>query len=130
MTNLKLVAKSILSVCLAFACSSGYGKSANDGLYEDTQFGIASYYSDKYQGRRTANGERYDKDALTTVHQHLPFGTRVRVTNLRNDKSVIVKVNDRMDPRNRRLLDLSKRAAKELAFLQAGLARVKIEVIN
>jgi rare lipoprotein A len=129
MTNLKLVAKSILSICLASSCTLSYGRSANDGLYEDTQFGVASYYSDKYQGRRTANGERYDKNGLTTVHQRLPFGTRVRVTNLRNHKSVIVKVNDRMDPRNRRLLDLSKRAAKELAFLQAGLARVKMEVV-
>jgi rare lipoprotein A len=94
------------------------------------QIGLASYYSDKYHGRRTASGDVYDKHKLTAVHKHYPFGTVLRVTNLQNNRSVDVTVNDRAPLRKSRLLDLSKQAAIELGFLSAGLAKVKIEVLQ
>jgi len=96
----------------------------------DTQVGVASYYSDRFHGRRTANGERYDRNDLTAVHSHLPFGSIIRVTNLRNNLSVELRVNDRNHFRNGRLLDVSKRAARELGFIGSGLARVEIEVLR
>ncbi|NOT85457.1 MAG: septal ring lytic transglycosylase RlpA family protein, partial [Methylococcaceae bacterium] len=89
-----------------------------------------TYYSDKYQGRRTASGEVYDKHKLTTVHKDYPFGTILRVTNLENNLSVTVKVNDRAPLHNDHVLDLSKQAAMELDFIHAGWANVKIEVLQ
>lgn len=124
------VGKSFLSVCLASSCTLAHAKAANPKTLSDKQVGIASYYSDKFQGRRTASGERYDKDRLTAVHPRLPFGTIIRVTNLLNDRTVEVKVNDRFGSRRGRMLDLSKRAARELGFLGAGLAQVKLEVVH
>lgn len=92
--------------------------------------GTASFYNDKYHGRTTTSGETYDKNALTAAHNKLPLGTRLRVTNLKNNHSVIVKVNDRMEKSNKRLIDLSKKAAKELGFINAGLTKVKIEILS
>lgn len=133
MTNcMKLVAKSILSVSLLSACSvvSAKGQTHKSSANSQQQIGLASYYSDRYQGRRTASGERYDNTKLTATHNNLPFGTRVRVTNLVNHKSVVVRVTDRARHRNGRLLDLSRQAARELDFVEAGTAKVKLEVVN
>jgi len=133
MTNcMKLVAKSILSVSLLSACSvvSAKGQTHKSSANSHQQIGLASYYSDRYQGRRTASGERYDKTKLTATHSNLPFGTRVRVTNLVNHKSVVVRVTDRARYRNGRLLDLSRQAARELDFVEAGTTQVKLEVLN
>jgi rare lipoprotein A len=94
------------------------------------QVGIATYYSDRYHGKRTASGDIYDKYKLTTVHKDYPFGTILRVTNLQNNRSVNVVVNDRAPLRNNHLLDLSKQAAMELNFIKAGRAKVKIEAIQ
>lgn len=92
--------------------------------------GIASYYGRQFHGRRTASGERYDQGELTAAHRGLPFGTKVRVTNLANDRRVVVRVNDR-GPRTRgRILDLSRRAARELGFVRNGTANVRIEVVG
>jgi rare lipoprotein A len=124
------VGKSILSVCLASSCTFGHAKAAGPKAHLDKQVGIASYYGDQFHGRRTASGERYDKNGLTAVHPRLPFGTIIRVTNLRNDKSVEVKVNDRFGSGRGRMLDLSKRAARELGFIRSGLAKVKLEVVR
>ncbi|BBL72178.1 septal ring lytic transglycosylase RlpA family protein [Methylogaea oryzae] len=128
---MKLVAKSILSVSLLSACSvvSAKGSIQKPQANSHQQIGLASYYSDQYQGRPTASGERYDNAKLTATHSKLPFGTRLRVTNLRNHKSVVVRVNDRARAHNR-LLDLSKQAALELGFVRAGTARVKLEVLG
>ncbi|MEQ1637466.1 MAG: septal ring lytic transglycosylase RlpA family protein [Methylococcales bacterium] len=101
--------------------------SQNDESIQD--FGVATYYSDSYHGKRTASGEIYDKRKLTTVHTTYPFGTVLRVTNLKNNRSVIVKVNDRAPLRNNHKLDLSRRAAVALDFIKAGRANVKIEAI-
>lgn len=96
----------------------------------DTEEGIAAYYSNVFQGRKTASGDRYDKNELTAAHNSFPFGTRLKVTNLDNDKSVIVRINDRGPTTRGRIIDLSRRAAEELGFIRAGLTRVKLEVIE
>ena len=119
----------MLSISLASFCSIGLAKSEKHE-HLDNQTGIASYFNDKYHGQRTASGERYDKNDLTAAHASLPFGTMLHVVNLKNNQSVDVRVNSRAHRSNRRLLDLSKQAARELGFLQAGIAKVKITVLR
>ncbi|MFN5134424.1 MAG: septal ring lytic transglycosylase RlpA family protein [Chitinophagaceae bacterium] len=94
------------------------------------QYGIASFYSNKFNGRKTANGEIFSQQKFTAAHNSLPLGTYVRVTNLRNKRTVIVKINDRLHARNKRLIDLTKAAAQKLGFIKSGLVRVKIEVLG
>ena len=94
------------------------------------KYGVASFYADKFRGRRTANGEVYDPDKLTAASNVIPLNTWLRVTNLKNKKTVIIKVNDRMHPKNKRLIDLSRSAAKKLGFIPYGITRVKIEVLD
>jgi len=89
--------------------------------------GFASFYNRSFEGRRTASGERYDRHRLTAAHRTLPFGSRVRVTNLENGASVILEVNDRGPFRKGRVIDVSERAARELGFYRAGTARVRVE---
>jgi peptidoglycan lytic transglycosylase len=96
-----------------------------------TETGIAIFYSDAMQGKAVASGEKYDKDALTAAHRILPLGTMVKVTNLKNNKSVVVKVNDRgPHGSNKRIIDLSRRAAQELDMIQDGKAQVMVEVVR
>ena len=90
----------------------------------------ATYYADKFEGRRTANNERFEQDGLTAAHKTLPFGTRVKVTNLNTDRSVVVKINDRIPERSNTSIDLTRRAAKELGFLREGRAEVKLKIIE
>ncbi|MEO9145473.1 MAG: septal ring lytic transglycosylase RlpA family protein [Ginsengibacter sp.] len=97
---------------------------------EILRYGLASFYADKFRGSPTANGERYDPDKYTAACNTLPFNTRIRVTNLRNEKSVIVKINDRLHFRNKRIVDLSKAAAKKLGFISRGITKVKVEVLK
>lgn len=92
--------------------------------------GYASYYGRGHQGKRTASGEPFDARRLTAAHRTLPFGTRVRVTNLTNGRQVIVTVTDRGPFRRERVIDVSQRAAKDLGFVRAGTARVRIEVLS
>jgi rare lipoprotein A len=94
------------------------------------QYGTASYYANKFQGRKTANDEIFDQHKMTCAHNRLPFGTWLKVTNLRNGRSVVVRVNDRLHPRNKRLVDLSRAAAAKLGYLGHGLTRVKVEVLG
>ena len=93
-------------------------------------FGIASYYADKFHGRKTANGEVYDSKKLTAACNTLPLGTWIRVTNLSNNRSVIVKTNDRLHPRMTRIVDLSRAAAEKLGYIRKGLTKVKVEVLE
>jgi rare lipoprotein A len=98
---------------------------------KDLLRGLASWYGGVFNGRKTASGERYDMHALTACHPTLPFGSMVRVVNLRNRRSVVVKINDRGDLGNEgRIIDLSRAAADELAMTKSGLARVRLEVIS
>lgn len=94
------------------------------------EFGIASWYGKFFQGRRTASGERYNENAMTCAQRTLPLGSLVRVTNLRNDRSVVVRVNDRGPVPQDRVIDLSHAAAHALGFSRKGLAPVKIELIR
>lgn len=93
-------------------------------------YGQASFYANKFHGRRTANGEIFNQEKLTAACNILPLGTWIKVTNLRNGKSVIVKTTDRLHPKMRRLVDLSRAAAKKLGYIHNGLTRVKVEVLN
>ena len=95
-----------------------------------TQTGRASYYHESLRGSKTANGERYDPNAMTAAHRRLKLGTFVRVTHLRNKRKVIVKVNDRLPPQGRTIIDLSTMAARKLGMIRAGIARVRIETLT
>ncbi len=92
--------------------------------------GIASYYADEFHGRKTSNGEVYDMHALTAAHRTLPFNTIVRVVNSDNDKSVIVRVNDRGPFKDDRVIDVSLEAAKQLGLIAHGTAPVKLEILE
>jgi len=94
-----------------------------------TKFGIASYYAKKFEGRETSTGAIFRCSLLTAACNTLPLNTWVKVTNLKNNQSVVVKINDRMHHLNKRLIDLSPCAAKQIGFIGEGLAKVKIEVI-
>lgn len=99
-------------------------------LLAQTQTGKASFYADKYEGRTTASGEKYKHNKLTAAHKTLPFGTKVRVTNIANNQTVEVVVNDRGPYVDGRIIDLSRSAAEQLGFINLGLAEVKLEVID
>lgn len=88
--------------------------------------GTASYYAHNFHGRKTSSGEQYHKDSLTCAHRTLPFGTLLHVKNLKNNKSVIVKVTDRGPHARNRLIDLSREAAERLDMLRAGVVTVEI----
>lgn len=92
--------------------------------------GIASFYGTKYNGRLTASGEVFDMNQLTAAHPRLPFGTRVKVTHLANNKTVTVRINDRGPFVKGRVIDLSLAAANELEMVQSGLATVKLEIVE
>lgn len=92
--------------------------------------GRASYYGPGFQGKKTASGERFDMNALTAAHRRLPFGARVRVTNLDNGKSVVVRINDRGPFKKSRVIDLSLAAARKIGMTATGTARVRLEVLK
>ena len=94
-----------------------------------TAVGIASWYGPGFHGRRTSSGERFDQDGLTAAHRVWAFGTQVRVTFLRNGKSVVVRVNDRL-PRKDRAIDLSRGAARAIGLIGPGTGRVRLEVVT
>ncbi|WP_201194669.1 septal ring lytic transglycosylase RlpA family protein [Pseudomonas fluorescens] len=94
------------------------------------QTGIASYYGARHQGKRTASGERFDKNSLTAAHRQLPFGTRVKVTNLKNNQSCVVRINDRGPHTRGRLIDLSHEAAEQLGMIRSGTARVRVQALD
>jgi len=103
-------------------------KAQTDSLF--IQKGIASYYGGKFHGRKSASGEIYHKDSLTAAHKILPFGTVVKVTNLKRNTSVIVRVTDRLPMSSKRQIDLSLAAARELEMLRDGIGNVRIEAID
>lgn len=94
------------------------------------QYGTASFYHNRFNGRKTASGDIFSQKKLTAAHNTVPLGTWLRVTNLRNKKTVVVKVIDRLHYRSRRLIDLSKAAANKIGFSDSGLLRVKVEIIG
>jgi rare lipoprotein A len=92
--------------------------------------GIASYYADEFHGRKTSNGEVYDMHALTAAHRTLPFNTKVRVVNINNGRSVVVRVNDRGPFKDDRVIDLSLEAGLQLGLLASGTAPVRLEILE
>jgi rare lipoprotein A len=93
-------------------------------------YGMASFYSNKFNGRKTANGEIFSQAKFTCACNVLPLGTWIKVTNLRNGRSVIVKTNDRLHPKMKRIIDLTRAAAVKLGYVSSGLTRVKVEVLG
>ena len=94
------------------------------------RFGTASYYSNKFIGRKTASGDIFSQKKMTAACNIFPLGTKVRVVNLKNNLSVIVKINDRLHVKNKRLIDLTATAAKKLQFTNSGLVKVKVEKLK
>ena len=94
------------------------------------KYGMASFYASKFNGRRTSNGDVYNSEILTAACNVLPLGTWVKVTNIRNEKSVVVQINDHLHPKNKRLIDMSKSAAIKLGFVAYGITKVKVEVLG
>jgi rare lipoprotein A len=124
----------LFTAVVLFGCggTSRYGGSLS---HEDNtsasfrQTGMASYYSKEFEGRLTANGERFDVHALTAAHRTLPFNTRVKVVNLSNGLEVYVRINDRGPFKKDRIIDLSYAAAEKIGLIGPGTAEVKIEVV-
>ena len=96
----------------------------------DVSSGVVSWYGGKFHGRKTASGDKYDKNELTAAHKTLPFGTKVKVTNTRNGKSVIVEINDRGPFVKSRVLDLSQAAFSEIGHTNTGVMHVEYEVLE
>jgi rare lipoprotein A len=103
---------------------------SGDSKSRKTMEGIASYYADDFNGKKTANGETYDMYKMTAAHRSLPFNTKVKVTNLDNKRSIIVRINDRGPFKLERIIDLSMAAATQLGMKGMGTANVKLEVIE
>ena len=119
-----------------FGCASSprflSGKKSNSKPDKSlaVETGIASFYSEEYNGRKTSSGETYDMNALTAAHPTHPFNTRVKVTNLDNGKSVVVRINDRGPFKKNRIIDLSYMAAREIEMIGPGTANVRVEVLE
>jgi rare lipoprotein A len=94
------------------------------------QYGVASFYHNKFEGRKTSNGDIFSQKKLTAASNTLPLNSWVKVTNLSNKRSVLVKITDRMHHNNQRLIDLSRAAASKLAYIGKGLTRVKVEYLG
>jgi rare lipoprotein A len=92
--------------------------------------GTASFYAQKFNGRKTASGVKFSNDSLTAAHKKFKFGTYVLVRNLKNDSTVIVKINDRLPQKSKRSIDLTVKAAKQLNFIKSGLTKVEITVLD
>jgi rare lipoprotein A len=124
-------AASIAAANAASRAESGATPASQAG---QTRIGLASYYGKGLQGKKTADGERFDKNDISAAHPTYPLGTRMRVTNLRNGRSINVRVNDRGPTKPNRdkgvIIDLSEEAARELGFARQGKTRVKTEVLE
>ena len=112
-------------------CFIGLSLFFSEAIYaQRTETGLASFYSDNLQGRKTASGEVYDKLKMTAAHRSLAFNTKIKVTNLDNKKSVVVIINDRGPFVEGRIIDLSRAAAEKLGFVDKGVVQVTVEVIG
>jgi rare lipoprotein A len=130
----RVVQTAILAITLSL-CSAAAAKGVRKHKHRavataSSNVGLASYYADKFHGKLTANGEVFDADDLTAAHRSLQFGTLLQVTNLKNNKSVVVRVNDRGPHVRGRIVDLSNAAAAEIGLGHSGTARVKLEVLS
>jgi len=120
----------LMTGCASLVPLSSPGVALYDPVPKSIETGKASYYGGRWIGRLTANGERYHSGDCTAAHKHLPFNTMVRVTNLRNNKSVIVRINNRGPYAKGRILDLSIVAAKKIEMIGDGIVPVRAEVLK
>lgn len=127
-TRLKITFIALIVAAALAAASQGFAHQTDTVVR--TLSGAASWYGPKFDGRLTASGEPFDMDDLTAAHRTLPFGTRIRVTNETNGKSVIVRINDRGPFAGKRVIDLSRKAAQAIGLMKRGVGRVKIEVLE
>jgi len=114
----------------AWVAGCSYPGTVREPASYRVQYGKASYYGGEFHGRKTASGEIFDQYKLTAAHRTLPFGTLCRVTNLKNQKNVVVRINDRGPFVRGRIIDLSYRAADLLGGVRAGVMDVKVEVLK
>ncbi len=128
MKAIKYVSVLVIITCLLFVNENSF--SQFNKINVNVWKGMASYYHPKFNGRKTTNGEIFSNRKLTCANNFLRLGTYILVSNLKNGVSVIVKVNDRMHPGNKRLIDLSQAAANKLGFLNQGLGEVRIQVLT
>ncbi len=123
----------IILLCLNVSAQKHVSKqkrSTKKEVQAKVLYGQASYYSDKFNGRKTASGEIFSQKKLTAACNQLPLGTKVKVTNLNNGDSVFVTINDRLHPKMKRVVDLSKAAAKKIGLTTSGVTKVKVEVVE
>ena len=118
----------LLALLLVAGCAATQPQRRPRGT--QAEIGIASFYERAFHGRTTASGRTYDERELTAAHRTLPFGTRVRVTNVANGRSVVVTITDRGPFARGRIIDVSRRAARKLGFWRDGIAKVRVEVIQ
>lgn len=130
--NITNQAKAVISAPIngGRALIEGAFSTTRSGVEGLIDFGKASWYGKDFHGGKTANGERYDMESMTAAHRTLPFGTKIRVTNLENGNECIVRINNRGPYLRGRILDLSKGAARQLGMVGRGIARVKMEVLG
>ncbi len=124
--------RSLVLISFLFILQPIFGQETNEDSESKPEilYGTASFYANKFNGRQTASGEIFSQEKLTAACNVLPLGTWIRVTNLRNGRSVILKVNDRMHGRMKRVVDISRAAAQKLNFIKSGLTKVKVEVLG
>ena len=125
-----LYMKHLLGTCALLTLLAGCASNDVIDPHGYNQSGVASYYGARHHGKRTASGEPFNKNALTAAHRQLPFGTRVKITNLSNDKSCVVRINDRGPHTRGRLIDVSHEAAEQLGMLRSGTARVRVQALD
>lgn len=137
--NLKIkliISLNLLLILAACSSTSRYTKSSEESNrtnvsgYFEIQTGIASFYADEFNGKKTASGEIYNMNELTAAHPSYPFNTIVVVTNQKNNKSVRVRINDRMPGFKNRIIDLSLKAAEKIDMIRDGIQEVKVEVLK
>ena len=114
----------------AAAAAPAPARAAAPAASADSSEGLVAHYGRKFAGRKTASGERFNPNALTMAHKTLPMGTRVRVTNMNNRKSVVVRVNDRGPTSDALVGDLSLAAARKIGMLRSGVVDAKLEVVG
>lgn len=114
----RIIVLLLLFVSVSFTHKSNY-----------TETGRASFYASHFNGRKTSSGEVFKQDNLTGAHKTLPFGTLVKVTNLSNDSTVVVKINDRLGKKSASIIDVSMKAAKQLNFVRKGHTKVTLEIL-